>query len=175
MDEIRTNSETDLPERLRPVRARPLGDLIGKMMDPACRRRGFATADLIADWPDIVGERYGERVRPERLIWPRSGRSEEPEPATLVVHTDGATALFLSHDLPQVIERINGFFGWAAVGRIRIMQRPVQPPRRRLRPVLRPLSPSEEAEIEAKVAPVTNPRLREALSRLGRAVVARNR
>ncbi len=163
----------------RVTRARPLGDLIGASLDRACRRRGFAASDLVADWPDIVGERYAGRVQPTRLDWPRARPGEEEageaRPATLTVQTDGATAMMLTHDMPQVIERINGFFGWAAVGRIRILQRPLTPPRRRAPPPLRSLTGAEEAELSARLEPVAGTPLGAALEKLGRAVIARTR
>lgn len=161
--------------------ARPLSDLVGKAMTPVCRKRGFASVDILASWPDIVGERYGERVQPERLIWPR--RPEEavlpedaaPKPATLVVHTDGPTALMLSHEMPQIIERINAFYGWAAVGRIRIVQRPVvkRPPSSRK--TLRPLTGMEEKKLDAKLAGFEHDGLRNALKKLGSQVIAREK
>ncbi|MBD8893035.1 DUF721 domain-containing protein [Roseibium litorale] len=154
-----------------------LSDLVSKAMTPACRKRGFASVDILAAWPDIVGERYGERVQPQRLIWPRQTGHESDlnaEPATLVVHTDGATALLLTHEMPQIIQRINTFYGWAAVGRIKIVQKPVEVRHRQQRPALRRLSSDEMSRIDETVSGVANDRLREALKKLGAQVVARN-
>ncbi|GAB2185586.1 DUF721 domain-containing protein [Roseibium sp. LAB1] len=154
-----------------------LADLVGKAMTPVCRKRGFASVDIIASWADIVGERYGTRVQPDRLIWPRQPERGDPEnppePATLVVHTDGATALMLSHDSAQVIERINTFYGWRAIGRIKILQKPVlvkQPVRKK---PLRDLTQTEEQQLEARLEGVENDRLRQALKKLGAQVIAR--
>ncbi len=161
--------------------AKPLADLVGKAMTPACRKRGFASVDILASWPDIVGERYGERVQPERLVWPRQPEEAvladdaAPKPATLVVHTDGPTALMLSHEMPQIIERINAFYGWAAVGRIKIIQRPVaaRPPSRRKN--LRPLTGEEERKLEARLSGFEHDGLRKALKKLGSQVIAREK
>lgn len=145
-------------------------------MTPACRKRGFASVDILAAWPDIVGGRYGTAVRPHRLIWPRRVAADgEPlaEPATLVVHTDGATALLLSHEIPQVLQRINRFYGWAAVNRIKIIQRPLEARVKDSRPALRGLTGDEEARLENHVASVSDHRLREALRKLGAQVIAR--
>ncbi|MAA96906.1 MAG: hypothetical protein CMN87_14490 [Stappia sp.] len=167
------------PSSLRRVtRARPIGDLIGKTLERSCRRRGFAAADLVVDWPDIVGERYAGKVQPLRVDWPRvpEGVSDpEAQPATLVVQTDGATALLLTHDIGQVVERINTFFGWGAIGRIRILQRPLTPPKRTPPRKPRPLTADEEAELSDKLAGVGNTKLGAALEKLGRAVLAKTR
>jgi len=161
--------------------AKPLADLIGKAMTPACRKRGFASVDILTSWPDIVGERYGERVQPERLIWPRQpedavlAEDAAPRPATLVVHTDGPTALMLSHEMPQIIERINAFYGWAAVGRIRIVQRPVAVRPHSSRKALRALTGEEERNLDARLSGFEHKGLRNALKKLGSQVIAREK
>lgn len=158
--------------------AKQLGDLVGKAMTPACRKRGFASVDIIASWAAIVGERYGTRVQPDRLIWPRQRELTDPdtppEPATLVVHTDGPCALMLSHDSHQVIERINTFYGWAAIGRIKILQKPVRAKQVQGRKPQRSLNRSEQARLDKHLEPVANDRLREALEKLGAQVIIRN-
>ncbi len=154
-----------------------LADLVSKAMTPACRKRGFASVDILAAWPEIVGERYGERVQPDRLVWPRrTGDDGEmtADPATLVVHTDGATALMLSHELPQIIQRINMFYGWAAVGRIKIVQRPVAIRRKPVRRPPRKLTGDEQKRLEGHVGSVADDRLRTALKKLGAQVIARS-
>ncbi len=133
--------------------------------------------DILASWPTIVGDRYGERVQPDRLIWPRkAGEDGEmtADPATLVVHTDGPTALMLSHEIPQLIQRINTFYGWAAVGRIKIIQRPVVRKHKEKPRALRALTGDEEKRLEDHVGSVENERLREALKKLGAQVIARS-
>lgn len=157
--------------------SKPLADLIGKAMTPLCRKRGFASADIVAAWPEIVGTRYGERVQPDRLIWPRRKDADGQdlvEPATLVVHTDGPTAMMLSHETTQIIERINAFFGWAAVDRIKIIQKPVQRVRKHGPEPLRPLTCDEKQRVADQVEGVANDRLREALRKLGEQVIARD-
>lgn len=181
----RSTAGKNASEAKRHRGARPLADLIGASLSPACRKRGFTTAELISAWPDIVGDRYAHRVSPDRIIWQRGLRGREEaggssgqtpeEPAILEVHADGATALMLSHETQVVVERINSFFGWAAIGRIRIVQRPVAARRRSPLPSLRKLTPQEEVELSGKVRAVANPALKQALERLGRAVIARNR
>ncbi|WP_296587909.1 DUF721 domain-containing protein [Roseibium sp.] len=162
----------------KPREASRLADLVSKAMTPACRKRGFASVDIIASWADIVGERYGTRVQPDRLIWPRQTDLSDPDsprqPATLVVHTDGATALMLSHDNGQVLERINTFYGWAAIGRIKILQKPVSRKQTETPRKLRSLTRSEQEKLDASIEGVENDRLREALKKLGAQVIAKN-
>jgi len=135
----------------------------------ALARRGFAAARVIADWAEIVGPALAETSIPERLVRGRSADS-----ATLVVRVRPAAALELQHWMPQVIERLNGYFGFRAVGRIRLIQGPVAPrPRRVRRPPPTP-SPEAAAAVEERLAPLAASPLHDALLTLGRAVRARS-
>jgi hypothetical protein len=76
----------------------------------------------------------------------------------------------LQHAAPQVIERVNTYFGFPAVRQLRLLQMalrvaaPPAPPRRR------DLRPDEETALGAAVGAVDDPDLRAALLQLGRAV-----
>lgn len=68
----------------KPPGAKLLADLVGKAMTPACRKRGFASVDIVAAWADIVGERYGARVQPDKLVWPRQPELTDPDRKSVV-------------------------------------------------------------------------------------------
>lgn len=170
------NTDDETPKRPPPSfrPARPLGDLIGPIVTPAMRKRGFATADLIALWPEIVGEAFAEVSQPERLAWPRrmSGGEDAFEPAVLTIRVSGARALLFQHESARILERINQTFGYQAVSRLKIEQKPLAPkPKRGAKP-MRPLTRAEESELDAVTEAVPDPELRAALLRLGRAVKA---
>lgn len=155
---------------------RPLADIVGGALAPACRRRGFATVDLVAHWGDIIGPSYADCTAPERLSWPRRPAGvgdDEHDPALLTLRCSGGVALRLTHELPQVIERINMFFGYRCVGRIRIVQLPVHRIERRRPPPPVRLTVDEERKIAAAAAGIEDGALRAAVERLGRAVAAR--
>lgn len=131
-------------------------------------RRGFAAARVVTDWAEIVGPALADSSLPERLILDRSGDS-----ATLVVKVRPAAALELQHWEPQVIERINSCFGFRAVTRLKLRQGPVAPRRRAAARRAAALDPGQEQALERTVAAVEDDGVREALRRLGRAVLAR--
>ncbi len=167
---------TDAPEPFRPRGARPLADIIGRALTPVVKKRGFATLDLVAHWPDIVGPAYAEITAPDRLSWARRPpglvTEETHEPATLTVRCSGGGALRFTHELPQVVERINMFFGYRCVGRIKLVQLPVARVERKARPKLKTLSPAAEARVKDEAAGIADEGLREAVERLGRAVLS---
>ena len=145
---------------------RRLPDLLSSLLDPTARRRGLAEAKLLTEWPTIVGPGLAGRCQPIRL-----GKSTDWQGGVLVLHVAGTAALELQHSEPQVLERINGFFGYPAVSRLRLIQAP--PPRSRPRPappVNRSMSVAEETELAEAVRDIRDPGLRTALQGLGRSL-----
>ena len=49
------------------------------------------------------------------------------QPATLIIACEGFAALHVQHETGEIIGRINSFLGFNAVGRIKIVQKPVHP------------------------------------------------
>jgi hypothetical protein len=150
---------------------RPIADLVSGAIDQACRRRGFASSELVTLWPELVGAEIAAGCRPEKLVWPRRREAGESDPATLIVASDGATALVLTHAGPQIVERLNAFLGWRAIGRIRIEQTFRPPPPPRPAPCTT-LDPAETAAIKRSAAGIADAGLRDAVERLGRAVLS---
>lgn len=157
----------------RPPAVRPLAELVGSLVTPACRRRGVASAALMLDPADVFGERFAKSAAIERIVWPKGAKLDnESTGATLVVRADAAAAIALQHVAPQVIERVNVLIGWPAVARLRVTQ--TRGRARRDPPSLAPVPPpppprdeAREAAIAATLEGVEHPKLKAALSRLG--------
>lgn len=148
-----------------------LAALVGRVLDPVTARRGFATADLIAAWPEIVGIRYAGCSRPEKIVWPR-GESRDGDPALLILRVDGPKAIFVQHETGQIMDRVNAFLGYAAIGQIRIVQAPVGETPRKPPASRSALPPEAEARLAETLANVADDGLRAALGRLGRGVLS---
>jgi hypothetical protein len=103
-----------------------------------------------------------------RMGWPRRVHEDAPEPATLVLRVEGPVALEIQHLSGVIIEKVNRFFGWRAVGRVQIRQAPL----RRRGPKVRPAAPDPAvvARLAAGMADIKDEDLRGALARLGAAV-----
>lgn len=145
----------------RARRPRALAAILPRVTKSAFRARGFAEGGVLTDWPDIVGQPLADYTIPESL---------GPN-GVLQVRVSGGWALELAHLEPLVLERIAGYYGYRAVERLALVQGPVRPPGKPARPALRPLEAHEEAALDACVADTSGAGLREALRRLGRAVI----
>ncbi|MEX2454178.1 MAG: DciA family protein [Rhodospirillaceae bacterium] len=135
---------------------------------PALRKRGFAQAKLITDWPSIVGEALSRETLPQKLAFPRGSKTD----AILHLRVASGFAVELQHIAPQIVDRINGFFGYSAVRDLRYVQGPIPPVPRPRRVQAPRLSDIEEAKLVQATGEIDDPALRDALKRLGRAVAA---
>lgn len=156
---------------------RPLADLIGATLDPICARRGFGSASLLSWWPDIVGPDYKEATFPESIHWPKrhDQRGADATTATLTVRVLPSQALFFQHEVPQVLERINQFLGYQAIGRVRIVQGEISRPNSEPKPLSRQLTDAESAELDARLTDISESDLQLSLKRLGMAVLGDKR
>lgn len=145
---------------------RAIAATLPKVTRPALGKRGLGTAGLATDWPQIVGAEIAARCHPRKLERPRRGAAHA---GLLTLRVDAGFALEVQHLEPLLIERINGYLGHAAVGRIRLIQTPA---RRRLDAPAPapPIDPVTEATLIRRVDSVADPDLHDALLALGRAV-----
>lgn len=148
------------------------GDALGKALDPALKRRGFASHDLIANWTAIAPTPYDTIAAPDRLVWPRRDRPD-PEGAVLYVRCREGHALALTHEAPAIAAAINRYFGYLLVSGVRLSPNPYREPERSQPPPLPDLAPEKAARLARAVSQVENADLRAALERLGRAVMAK--
>ena len=148
---------------------RALGETVSAVAAPMLGRRGFAGTRVVAEWPSIVGDQLAGRSLPERVVRAPGGRGG----GTLHVRiSSGSLALELQHLEPLIVERINTYFGYQAVTRLKLIQGPI--PERRLErapPCI--LAPADAATVERLVAPIEDGPLQQALRDLGRSLLTR--
>jgi hypothetical protein len=147
--------------------AKPLRDLLGKVVGETFTRQGFASAELVTRWPEIVGPEISAHSEPIRIQWPRPVDGEERQPGVLVLRVEGPAAIEIQHLAHIVCERVNGFLGWRAVDRLALRQAPL---RRPLRKSAATADPAAAARIAASMPQIADEELRQALARLGAAV-----
>jgi hypothetical protein len=140
---------------------RPVGALVPAIARPAFRRRAPAAAQVLADWPAIVGPALAGVTMPRRLTG-----------GTLTIACDGPVAMELQHLADAVIARINVTVGGQSGGRplverLRFVQEALP------RPAASPPKPPPRAVAAAAraVADLPPGPLRDALQALGEAVL----
>ena len=142
-----------------------------KAARPALGRQGFAETELLARWEAIAGPQLAEHTLPIRVIPARRDEGVSGNGGVFHLKVDsGPAAMMLSYMEPQIIERVNAYFGWKAISRLKLIQGPLPGKPNRKLPTHRPLSAEEEAKLAALLESVNDPDLRAALLNLGRAV-----
>lgn len=116
------------------VAARAVGSYVPTLTRKAFEKFGFSAATLVTDWAQIVGADIAGSTVPVKLSWPRraesdlgdeAGQGSRPQKrieATLVLRVDPAVALDIQYRTRQILERINGYFGYRAVAQVKIEQ-----------------------------------------------------
>ena len=148
---------------------RALAETVSSVAAPMLGRRGFAGTPVVAEWSSIVGDQLAGRSLPERVVRAPGGRGG----GTLHVRiSSGSLAQELQHLEPLIVERINTYFGYQAVTRLKLIQGPI--PERGAEPASPcVLAPADEATIEGLAASIEDPTLRQAIRDLGKRLFAR--
>ncbi len=152
--------------------ARPVSEFVSAILDPALRKKTGISVGLLENWPEIAGPELGGSTRPERIIWPpRDAQGDSFRPGTLVLACDQSVVLKVQHLMGELLSRLNTFFGYAALARIRIIQKPVKPWRDTPAKPAAELSDAEQRHIDDLTQNIDDDQLRNSLKRLGRSIV----
>src|SRR3569833_4583525 len=114
--------------------AKPLSLLLDDVFKEAYARQGFAARELVTRWGEIAGSEIAAHSEPLKMQWPRPVEGQPQEPATLVLRVEGPMALEIQHSADVILERVNRFFGWSAVGKLAFRQAPLSRARKPVQP-----------------------------------------
>ena len=149
---------------------RSLAATLRKVTGPVFRKRGFAQQEMVTRWSTIVGPAVAEHSQPERIQFSR----DERDGGVLHIRADGGFALELQHLEPILLERVNAYFGYRAVGKVAIKQGPLnRPPERRKEPQ-KPLTADQLSFVEETTVGARHEELKAALLAVGRSLFGGN-
>jgi len=154
-------------ERPRGGQARPIADLMPEVGRTAFRRFGFVQSSVVTRWPEIVGARHARVCSPESIRFPPGEKSD----GILQLVVVPAHAPLIQHVIPEIMDRVNRFFGYNAVARVKIRQGEVKPPaaspvRATAPPSLKPVP----FELGESLRDIGDPELRAVLESLARSM-----
>lgn len=145
--------------------ARSVSDLLPAVGGVAFRKFGFVQTAVVSRWPEIVGTRFAAVSAPESIRFPRGQRQD----GTLHLVVQGAHGTMMQHVAPEIVDRVNRFFGYPAVARVVMRQGAVAPPRPRAAPPsLKPVP----IELGDSLRAIADPELKAVLSALAAGVAA---
>ncbi|MDE2595665.1 MAG: DUF721 domain-containing protein [Sphingomonadales bacterium] len=153
-------------ERPRGGQARAIAELMPEVGRTAFRRFGFVQSSVVSRWPEIVGESHARVCMPEAIRFPPGAKAD----GILQLVVVPAHAPLIQHVIPEIIERVNRFFGYKAVAKVKIRQGEVKPPaaspKRTAPPSLKPVP----VELGDSLRDIGDPELRTVLESLARSM-----
>jgi hypothetical protein len=154
----------------------PAFGLMKDAVRTAGESRGFAVARLLTHWAEVAGEEMARKTRPVKIGYGKGGMG-----ATLTLLVKAAEAPMVQMALPQLKERVNAVYGYAAVHHIHLTQTAATgfaegqaeftpAPKAPKAP-----DPMTRAKAEAVAGVVADPGLRAALEQLAENILTRRR
>ena len=148
-------------------RAETLGTAVSRLTKPIFGKRGLADGTVAKEWGQIVGPMVARHSRPDRITY----ANRERHSGLLHLRVDhSAMATELQHLEPQLLERINGYFGFRAVAKMRFIHGPLANTSAADTNTPPLTEPPQNPTVAKEVKTIDDPDLREALNRLGNAV-----
>ncbi|MBR1825499.1 MAG: DUF721 domain-containing protein [Alphaproteobacteria bacterium] len=140
-------------------------------------QRGFMQMDLLTSWNSIVGEDMAKYSLPQKLVFPKDSHSDG---CLTIMVPAGAFAMEIAQNEQRIVDKINSFFGYPAVKKIRILQngtaqdfikekKPIDKVKKTV------VSDKEESYITELTRDIERPELREAVENLGRLVFSQHK
>ena len=152
-------------ERPRGGEARSISDLVPEIGRTAFRKFGFVQSSIVSRWPEIVGAKLAGASIPESIRFP-VGKKQD---GVLTLTVRGAHAPMMQHIAPEIIERVNRFFGYAAIVKVAIRQGEVAAPvPRKAPPSIRPVP----VDLGMSLKGIADPELRAVLESLAAGVAS---
>ena len=153
-------------ERPRGGEARPVADLVPQIGRAAFRRFGFVQSSVVSRWPEIVGEAHARVCVPEAIRFPPGEKSD----GIMQLVVLPAHAPLISHVIPEIIDRVNRFFGYKAVVRVKIRQGSVKPDAAQKPAAAPPSLKPIPMELGDSLRDIGDPELRTVLESLARSL-----
>ncbi len=153
-------------ERARGGQPRAIGDLMPQIGRVAFRRFGFIQSSVVTRWPEIVGEVHARACAPEAIRFPPGEKSD----GILQLVVKPAHAPLIHQVIPEIIERVNRFFGYSAVARVKMRQGVVKAPDAQKRPASPPSLKPIPMELGDSLRDIGDAELRTVLESLARSL-----
>ena len=146
-----------------------ISELIPQISKKFSNHRGFLHPEILTCWGEIIGNKLALDSTPKRILFKKGKRQS----GTLYVSASGPAALKLQHDEPEILRRINSYFGYDAIEKISITQVAPQDFSSKLEISKdHKISDKNLKEIESRTKIISDRKLRDALNMLGIALNA---
>ena len=145
-----------------------IGTNVTKIVKPLISKRGFGNSEIINNWVNIVGDKLAQNITPQKISY---NSNSNLDGVLLLRVNSSSVALEIQYIGKQIINKINTYFGFRAIGRIKIIQGPIPTPEKKIANKIKTVANTDKIELEKKLNSVKDPDLRVALAALGAAII----
>ena len=163
-DERKTKGLSALSQAIQPFAKQLLG------------QKGFVEIDILTNWTNIVGEDLSAYSMPQKIDFKKG---EKNNGVLNLLVPSGAFALEIQHREKIIIDKVNQYFGYNAVSKLKIIQNydlsdtlPQETATKKHKSLV---TPEEEKYINEVSDEVTDPKLKEILIKLGKSIIDNNK
>ena len=154
------------------VGSKKLNEVIHGITSKVYGKYGFLNGTIVQDWQKIVGAEYANSIFPEKITFPARKRNNG---ILTVKASSHSTSLIFQHIHSYVIDRINMYYGYRAVDRIKVIVGKIETAAPEIVTSVEVcISETEEKAIETLVENIDNEELKESLKNLGRRIFSDN-
>ncbi len=149
-----------------------LSTIMPKLAKNAMGKIGVDFGNLIIAWPNVMGTDFASKCSIEKIDFKKDERGNAT--VTLAVQTYFATEC--QYQIPYLIDKINSYMGYQAVGSIKLKQIMTNPKSLKNNPLkqetlkTRPLSEEDKSKINKPISSLENQALKETLQSFGEAI-----
>lgn len=148
-----------------------LSSSLNFVTNPIFKKRGFVENKIITDWDLIVGKDLGNCSTPKKISFAKEQKSNG------VLHVevyDSGIAMEMTYMEPVIIEKISVYFGYKAIQKIKIVQRPGGQFKvyEEKKVIERNLSDEKKAILDSYLDEIEDEELKAALNSLGHGVMS---
>jgi hypothetical protein len=155
----------------RQGKVKRIGPLVVGTVTPIFQKYGFVQARILLEWEHIMTPKFAKLCEPVKVAFPYKQRNN----GCLYLRSTSSMATEITYLEPQILEKINQYFGYQAIGKISIHHGPLQRVRVEKRPKEHELSEETKTSLDAQVESIENDRLRDVLLSLGKGIHLKKR
>lgn len=165
------------PSERRRYHATTLSKIMPSLTRKVTSKQGMLFGAMINDWTSIMGSYYSQIMVPVRISFPPKKKTG----GTLWIKTTSAASMEIQQLQQQLIERVNGFFGYGAIEKFRIIHdsSALRHRQETVKKSTKHLSPKQQQDIQQQTTStlkdIEDPELKAILERLGKAVFTKNK
>ena len=122
---------------------------------------------------------------PEKISWPTKHTEQSSNRASasryqkiggvLTLRVAFGRAIDVQYSSPQIIDKINAYYGYSSIAQIKVLQGKLDKPQVRLKKQLPELNAQQSDQLATQTAQIENQDLKQAIHRLAKGVYSQNK